>query len=254
MASKDRPTVSAVVITYNEEKNIRSCLESLQWVDEIIVVDSESRDATVDIAHAFTDRIFIRPWPGFPAQRNFGISQATGEWILILDADERVSPEAKEEISDWLSGPEAARCAAAQVPRRNFFFGKWLRFGGAYPDLQWRLFRRGKIRYDEQSLDTPLIDGPCARLSSPFDHYTGERIADRIRKIYRETDHKARERLTRKRRVYWYDLLFRPAAAFFKTYILRQGFRDGIEGYLYGALIGFYTFVRYVKLWDLTRG
>ncbi|MFY9270194.1 MAG: glycosyltransferase family 2 protein, partial [Candidatus Manganitrophaceae bacterium] len=138
MASRGRATISAVVITYNEEGNIRGCLESLRWVDEIVLVDSQSSDRTVSIAREFTDRIFVRifvrPWPGFPAQRNFGIAQATGEWILILDADERVTPEAQREIATWLASPESQEYAAAQVPRRNYFFGKWLRFGGAYPD------------------------------------------------------------------------------------------------------------------------
>ncbi len=254
MALRAKPTVSAVVITFNEEHRLRGCLESLGWVDEIVVVDAESRDRTVEIAKAFTERVFVRPWPGFPAQRNFGIAHTTGEWIVVLDADERVTADARSEISAWLRRPEADRYAAAKVPRRNFFFGRWLRFGGAYPDLQWRVFRNGKIRYDEQTLDTPVIDGPWTVLTHAFDHVTGETLADRIRKIQRETDYKARERLADKRRVSWFDLFVRPLATFFKIYVVKQGFRDGVEGLLYSVLAGFYTYVRYVKLWELVRG
>jgi len=101
------PKISGLVITFNEERHIRKCLQSLSWVDEIIVVDSESSDRTVDIAKEFTEQVFIRPWPGFPAQRNFGISKATGQWILILDADERITNEARQEIATLLTSPEA---------------------------------------------------------------------------------------------------------------------------------------------------
>ncbi|MBI3608035.1 MAG: glycosyltransferase family 2 protein [Nitrospirae bacterium] len=254
MVLRAKPTVSAVVITFNEEQNVGGCLESLRWVDDLVVVDSESRDGTVAVARKFTDKVFVRPWPGFAAQRNFGMAQTTGDWIVILDADERVTREAEREITRWLATPEAERVNAAQVPRRNYFFGRWLRFGGAYPDLQWRLFRNGKIRYDEHTLDTPIIDGPATVLTQPFDHFTGQTLADRIRKIQRETDYKARERLTDKRTVFWSDLLFRPLATFLKVYVVKQGFRDGIEGLLYSALAGFYTYVRYVKLWELVRG
>lgn len=253
MDSRDRPTVSAVVITYNEERNIRRCLESITWVDEIILVDSESRDKTVEIAKEFTNNIFIHPWSGFPPQRNFGISKAKGTWILILDADERVTLDAKKEITNWVISSEIMEYSAAQVPRKNFFFGRWLKFGGTYPDLQWRLFRNGKVCYDEKTLDTPLIEGNYKVLSKPFEHFTGERISDRIRKIYRETDYKAKELLKFRKRVYWFDILFRPMAAFMKIYLIKQGFRDGIQGYLYSSLFSFYTFVRYVKLWELTR-
>ena len=255
MVLKGRPPVSAVVITYNEEGNIQRCLESLHWVDEIVLVDSESKDKTVEIAREFTDRIFSRRWPGsFSSQRNFGMAQAKGDWVLILDADERVTPEAQKEISTWLKSLEAMSYAAAQVPRRNFFFGKWLRFGEAYPDLQWRLLKKGKVCYDEQTSDTALIDGPCKLLSEPFDHFTGDGIADRIRKSWRDADYKAKEMLVAKRNAHWSDILFRPVATFIKIYLIKQGFRDGMEGYLYSALASFYTFIRYVKLWVLARG
>jgi glycosyltransferase involved in cell wall biosynthesis len=247
------PKISGLVITLNEERHIRKCLESLSWVDEIIVVDSESRDQTVAIAKEFTELVYIRPWPGFPVQRNFGISKATGQWILVLDADERIPHEARQEILTWLESSEADDYAAALVPRKNFFFGKWIQYGGAYPDPQYRIFRKGKVRYDEATLDTPLVSGPIKNLTNPFDHLTGETVADRVRKISRETNYKARTLLERSARASWVDILFRPIVNFVKFYILKQGFRDGIEGYIQSGFASFHTFLRYAKYFEILR-
>lgn len=251
MMASSRPKISGVVITLNEERHIRNCLSSLAWVDEIVVVDAESKDRTVEIAKEFTDQVFTRPWQGFPSQRNYGIDKATGQWVLVLDADERITNEARQEISNWLLSPEANNYMAVLIPRRNFFFGKWIRYGGAYPDPQYRIFRKGKVRYDESTLDTPLIDGPTKLLVNPFDHFTGETVADRVRKIGLETNYKARMLLARKRKIFWSDLFFRPIINFIKFYILKQGFRDGIEGYIYSGFASFHTFIRYAKCVEL---
>lgn len=247
------PKISGLVITCNEERHIRECLESLSWVDEIIVVDSESQDRTVDIAQEFTVLVFRRPWPGFPAQRNFGMSKATGQWILILDADERITHESRQEILTWLTSPEAIDYAAALVPRKNFFFGKWIRFGGSYPDPQYRLLRKGKVQYDEATLDTPVVSGATKLLVHPFDHLTGETVADRIRKIGRESNYKARMLYERKSGVTGVDVLFRPIVNFIKFYLLKQGFRDGIEGYIYSGFASFHTFLRYAKCLEMIK-
>src|SRR5207237_3218043 len=135
------PRTSVVVITLDEEAHIRRCLESVAWADEIVVVDAESRDKTVQIAREFTDRVVSRPWPGFAAQKNFALDQSTGEWILSLDADEEASPELYQEIATTIGG--AGACDGYAVRRRNMFLGRWIRHGGLYPDWQIRLFRRG---------------------------------------------------------------------------------------------------------------
>ncbi len=252
MTNQDpQPKISAMVITFNEERFLRDCLVSLDWVNEIVVIDAESQDGTVAIAKEFTDRVFIRPWTGFPEQRNFGIEQASYQWVLVLDADERVTPESKEEITTWLLDPEAEKYAAFLVPRRNFFFGKWIRFGGAYPDPQYRIFQKEKIRYDANTLDTPHIDGPTKLLVQPFDHVTGETVKDRIRKINRETNFKARMLLTQKERISWSDLFFRPIINFLNFFLFKQGFRDGIEGFIYSGLASFHTFLRYAKCLEI---
>ncbi len=135
-------TVSAVVITKDEERNIAACLESLKWSDEIIVVDACSTDRTVDIAKGFTDRVYVRPWPGYGPQKNFAIDQAHATWILVLDADERVTDELQDEIRQVLQAGPSPELAGFEVPRRNYFYGQWIRGGGIYPDYQLRLFRR----------------------------------------------------------------------------------------------------------------
>ena len=137
-----RPRLSVVVITLNEAERLRACLESAAWADELVVVDAESQDKTVQIAREFTDRVLVRPWAGFAEQKNFAVAQATGDWILSLDADEEVPPELRAEIQALL-GAEPAE-DGYRVPRRNIFWGRWIRHGGLYPDWQLRLFRRGR--------------------------------------------------------------------------------------------------------------
>lgn len=251
--SGEQAGVSALVITLNEEENIRQCLESVTWADEIVVVDAVSEDRTVEISRRFTDKVFLNPWPGFAAQRNFGLERASGDWILILDADERVTPEVRDEILACIERADREGVVAYRIPRKNYFFGRWLRWGGAFPDLQWRLFKRGFIRYDETTLDTPIVGGASAILRSPIDHFTGVSIHHRLRKLDAETAAKAKETLAGRLRIGWTDVTLRPAVTFFKLYLLKQGFRDGLHGLVYATLASFYTFVRYVKSWELLR-
>src|SRR5438105_1476439 len=140
-------SIAAVVITKNEERNITACLESLKWVDEMVVVDAESSDRTVELAKAYTSKVFVRAWPGYGPQKNFAMAQAATDWILIVDADERVSDELREEIRAFLQKPGLA--FAYRIPRRNFYYGTWIRGAGQYPDPQLRLARRGRGRYND---------------------------------------------------------------------------------------------------------
>ncbi|MDD5559181.1 glycosyltransferase family 2 protein [Candidatus Methylomirabilis sp.] len=245
--------VSALVITLNEEENIQQCLESVSWADEIVVVDAVSEDRTVEMSRRFTDKVYLNPWPGFPAQRNFGLERTGGQWVLILDADERVTPAVRDEILACITRADREGVVAYQVPRKNFFFGRWLRWGGAFPDLQWRLFKRGFIRYDETTLDTPIVGGASGTLQNPIDHFTGRSIHQRLRKIDAETQIKAREIMARCARIGWSDVTFRPMIACLKVYLLKQGFRDGLHGLVFAVLCSFHTFTRYVKAWELGR-
>src|SRR5574337_929116 len=209
----------ALVIALNEEENIQQCLEGVSWADEIVVVDALSEDRTVEISRRFTDKVYLNPWPGFPAQRNFGLERVSGQWVLILDADERVTPEVQEEIQACLGRANQDGVVAYRIPRQNYFFGRWLRWGGAFPDLQWRFFKRGFIRYDETTLDTPIIGGVSGIMRNPISHFTGRSIRQRLRKLDAETQIKAREIRARRTRISWSDLTLRPLGAFLTVYL-----------------------------------
>jgi len=242
--------VSALVITLNEEKNISECLDSLAWTSEIIVVDSLSSDRTGELCKRPNVRFVQREWPGYGPQKNFGIGLARGEWVLIVDADERVSPDLKNEILDAVHGGTGPN--GFEIPRRNYFYGKWIRHGGAYPDYQLRLFRRGSGRYDETPVhERFLLDGPAGYLKTPLDHYTERRISDHFGKFDRYTTLAARHELEKNRITHWWNLSVNPALTFLKIYVSKMGFLDGVHGLIYSCFVAMYTFVKYAKLWEM---
>jgi len=249
------PTVACVVITKNEEANIQDCLKSVRWMDELVVVDAESCDKTVELARACGAKVTVRPWPGFGLQKNFGMAQASSEWILILDADERVTEGLREEVKTCMAGWRPGAPVAYRIPRRNFFYGAWVRGGGVYPDYQVRLFRREIARYNDVAVHENLIvDGEIGTLAGHLDHYTERRIQDHFKKFGLYTTLAAQEKAKTIRTVGWTDLVFRPLVVWVKTYILKQGFHDGVNGFIVCVFASMYTFVKYAKLWDLTRG
>ena len=249
------PSLACVVITKNEEANIRDCLESIRWADELIVVDAESRDRTVELARTSGAKVWVRPWPGFGLQKNFGMAQASSDWILILDADERMTEELRGEVRTCIEGWRPGAPVAFRIPRRNFFYGAWVRGGGVYPDYQVRLFRQGLARYNNVAVHENLIvDGEIGTLVGHLDHYTERRIQDHFKKFGHYTTLAAQEKAKTGRTVGWIDLVFRPLVVWVKTYVLKQGFGDGVRGLIVCVFASMYTFVKYAKLWDLTRG
>ena len=248
------PTLACLVITKNEEANIIDCLKSAEWANELIVVDAESRDKTVEMARACGAKLSVRPWPGFGLQKNFGMAQASSDWILILDADERVTEELREEVRTCLERWKPGAPVAYRIPRRNFFYGGWVRGGGVYPDHQVRLFRRGIAQYNDVAVHENLIvDGEIGTLAGHIDHYTERRIQDHFKKFGLYTTLAAQEKGKRVRTVHWSDLVFRPFVVWVKTYVLKQGCRDGVRGLIVCVFASMYTFVKYAKLWDATR-
>jgi glycosyltransferase involved in cell wall biosynthesis len=246
-------SIAAVVITKNEERNIEACLRSVHWVDEAIVVDACSEDRTVDIAKRHTDTVFIRPWPGYGPQKNYGLDQATADWILILDADERVSDALREEILGTIRRPSPTP-AGFEIPRRNFFYGRWIRRGGMYPDYQLRLFKRNAGRYDDVLLHEHLrLDGDVSRLVSPLDHFSMPTVGDHVRKSMRYTTLGALEKLKTRTRVSALDLAGSHVATILRTLLLRRGYQDGVHGLVVALFAGMHTFVKYAKAWDMLR-
>jgi len=247
-------SVASLIITKNEEANIQDCLASVNWATERIVVDAESIDRTAELARAAGAKVYVRPWPGFGAQKNYGMEQVSSEWILIVDADERVPEPLREEILSRIGAWKPGDPVAYEIPRRNYFYGKWVSHAGVYPDYQIRLVRTGGARYNDVPVHENLIvQGPIGKLTNPFDHYTERRIRDHFRKFGLYTTLAAQEKGKTVHVVHAHDLFFRPLVVYLKSYLLKQGFRDGVRGLIVCVFASMYTFVKYAKLWDFTR-
>jgi glycosyltransferase involved in cell wall biosynthesis len=251
-----RQSLSGLVIALNEERNLGDCLSSLAFADEIVVVDSGSSDATCDIARRMGAVVYANPWPGYGPQKNFGMARASGDWILIVDADERVTPELREEIMRLLSSPGGPAQAAFTVPRKNFEYGRWIANGGAYPDRQMRLLRRGKGAYNDVEVhENLMVDGSVGELRSPLLHFSERSTSERVVKVDRYSTLSAKERAKRDApAVRLRHLAFHPAATFWKVYLVKRGFMDGIPGFIHAAMASFQTFLKYSKLYERGLG
>ena len=244
--------ISAVVITYNEEKNIRRCLESLSWADEIVVVDSFSQDRTKEIASSFTDKILDVEWQGFGKQKEFARTKASFDWVLSVDADEVVSEKLKEEIKSVINKNDSLD--GYYISRLSNFLGRWVKHGGWYPDYVLRLFKKDKARFDESLVHEKLIlEGKTGFLMNEILHYTDPDISHYLSKMDKYTTLSAQKLLAEGKSTTVFDLLFRPAAIFFKMYLLKSGFLDGWQGFLLASFSSFHVFVKYAKLWHLRK-
>jgi glycosyltransferase involved in cell wall biosynthesis len=254
-AAGDREGLSVVIIARNEAPRIGSCLDSATFADEVIVVDALSEDGTAELCRRKGARVFERPWTGYGDQKNFAMAQAREPWIMILDADERVPEALCEEIEEVLRAGNEARAVAYRIPRRNYFYGRWVRHGGLFPDYQVRLLRCGVGRYNDVGLhENLLVEGPIGTLRHCLDHMTEPAVADHFRRLDRYATLGSRETGRRKRRVRWIDLTLRPAVTLFKMYVFKQGFRDGIPGFLVCAFAAMHTFLKYAKVWETQLG
>jgi glycosyltransferase involved in cell wall biosynthesis len=252
VSSPPRRKISAVVIALDGGKKIAACLESLRWADEIVVVDSGSSDGTQEIARRYTDKVFDVPWKGFGPQKQAAVTLASHDVVLNVDCDERVTPELAEEIGGILSGQGMA--AAYTVPRRTFLGGKEIRHCGWYPDRTTRLFDRTRARFSADLVHERVeVSGETVPLKSHLLHYSFSGIGEMIPKINRYSDLSARQMFERGRRCGILDLTLRPAFAFLKTYLLRLGFLDGVEGVVISATTSWLAFAKYAKLRELER-
>lgn len=244
------PKISVTIITLNESANLAAALDSVKWADEVVVVDAESTDDSVAIARRYTDRVVVRPWPGYAAQKNFAAEHAANDWILSLDADERVPSALADEIRSLLKTEPAA--AGYRIPRITFHLGRWIRSTDWYPDYQLRLYdrRRGRWtgRYVHESVKS---DGPVARLNNDLQHYAFRDVAHHLRAIDRYTSLAAQQMFEDGRRANWFHVMIHPRLAFFRNYILRGGFRDGMPGLIISLMNAHYVGVKFAKLWEL---
>ena len=240
-------SLSVAIVALNEEERLRACLESVVWAEELVVVDAGSSDKTVAIAREFTDRVLFRAWDGYGAQKNFALGQCHGDWILSLDADERVSDALREEIQATLGGgrPEVG----FYLPRRNLFQGRWVRHGGLYPDWQLRLFRQGRGAFVERAVhESVRVNGPTGRLGAALIHESYRSIGDAVARLNRYSDLAAAEAALAGRGGSLVDLLIRPAWRFVSMYLLRVGFLDGWRGLVLAVLHAHYVFLRAAKV------
>ena len=245
------PGLSVVIIAGLEEKNIRACLESVEWADEIVVVHSSHEDTTADIAAAFTGKVIFHPFEGYAAQKHFALHQATGEWVLSIDADERVTHELRDEIRNVLARQEPVD--AFSVPRRNHFHGKWLKHGGWYPDRQTRLFRRNQAALSDRLVhERFLVDGTHGMLQSPLLHFTVPSVRHMLKKNLEYSRFEALEKHLR-RRVGISDFLVRPPIEFLVKYVVRRGFMDGWEGFVVAVVHTLNKIQVLLQIWEMQR-
>lgn len=247
--------LSVVIITYNEEANIRDCLESCAFADEIVVVDSFSTDRTVELCRLYTERVVQESWRGFGCQKNFAIEQAKGTWVFNLDADERVTPGLRAEIEAIVKA-DRPQPAGYYVARKNFFGDRWVRHCGWYPDYNLRLFRKGAGWFNERAVHEAVVLGTQASagyLENPIEHHTYSCVGDFMERLDRYTSLAAEEAFKAGKKGRLSDLAFRPLFTFLKMYLLRRGFLEGSFGFTLSGLYSLYTYVKYAKLRELNR-
>lgn len=250
-----RETLSVVIITKDEEANIRECLEGVKWADEIVIVDDMSLDRTAAICREYTDKIFFRKMDGFGAEKQCGIDKATGDWILSLDADERLSPELENRIKRILE--TGSHYAGYKIWRKTFYLGVWIRHCGWY-NSAIRLFKRGKGRSDMRYVhESIVVSGDVGEIKSPMIHYSYKSIDQHVKKMSVYTDHEARGLYEKGVRVSGARVIwlcgFKPFISFIRKYLFMSGFRDGIRGLIISLFTAFTVFLNYAKVWQIRK-
>jgi glycosyltransferase involved in cell wall biosynthesis len=246
------PKVSVTIITRNEAADIEAACDSVAWADEIIVVDSGSTDETAAIARRCGARVEVRGWPGYIAQKNYAASIASHDWILSLDADERVTPRLAAEIRSRLSTEPVEH--AFRIPRVTFHLGRWIRTTDWYPDYQTRLYDRRSAEWTGRYVhEAVTVRGGTRQLRGELQHYAYRDVADHLETIDRYTTLAARQMHEDGRRATAVDLALHPLFAFLRNYIVRGGIRDGAPGFLISRMNAYYVFLKFAKLWELQR-
>ncbi|MDM7323065.1 MAG: glycosyltransferase family 2 protein [Gammaproteobacteria bacterium] len=240
------PTLSVILITLNEAERLTTTLEAIAWADEIVVVDAGSTDGTVEIARRFTTKVVITgDWPGFGPQKNRALDMATGEWVLSIDADERVTPELATEIRATLASP---RFTVYAIPRLSSFLGRPLRHGGWWPDYVPRLFRRDAARFSEDVVHERLVfTTAMGRLRNPLEHETVRDLDQLLEKLNRYS-HAGAERLAQAgKRSTFRGAIGHGLWAFIRTYLLKGGFLDGREGFIMAVATAENAYYKHLK-------
>ena len=242
--------LTVIIPCKNEEHNMKEVLESVKWADEVMVVDSFSSDRTLDIAKEYTNCILQHEYKSSAAQKNWAIPQAQNEWILLVDADERVTPELKNEVLDKLNG--SMDCTGYWIYRDNYFMGKRIRYGGMGGDKVVRLFKRDLCRYEEKQVHSEIItEGKLGFLESKLVHNTYKDLDHYLEKVHRYSLWSAMDFDKKTGTINLYHILLKPGFKFFQFYILKRGFMDGFAGFVVAALASYSVLLRFLQLWSL---
>ncbi len=249
MAEKKIP-VSVAMVTRNEESNIADALESVKDFEDIVVIDAFSDDNTVEICSRYTDRVISHEWQGYARQKQMAVDLARKEWILILDADERVSPELRTEIIQKTC--ESHKFSGFYIPRKNFFLGMWIKHSGWWPDNTLRLFRKKAGHIQPRAVhEKVIVDGPTGILKGHLVHYTYRTIDSYLKKMENYSTLAASE-MVKDASPSRISMVTNPVFTFIKMYFLRRGFMDGWRGFILASGYSFYTFLKYAKAWEMT--
>lgn len=248
-----RPTISVNVLTYNEQHNIEECLESVYgWADEIIIVDDESTDNTRTLAQKYTDKIFVRKMEVEGTHRNWAYSQSSCEWVLSLDADERVTDELKKEIDDVLNA--GTENSLFNIPRKNFIGDYWLEHGGQYPSAQCRLFKKGAFKYEDAHVHPRAFkEGATGNLKGDIIHYSYRDFSHFMTKMNGQTTLEARKMFESGRKFSFFKYYWRSVDRFFRYYIGKKGYKDGYYGFMGGVFASLYQTISYAKYWEMRQ-
>jgi glycosyltransferase involved in cell wall biosynthesis len=243
--------ISVVLTTLNEEANIERCLKSVRWADEIVVVDSFSWDRTAELARRYTGRVYQHVYPGSSRQVQRGIEYATGDWILVIDADEEVTPPLAEAIRTVLR--EGTGNDGFRILRKPYAFGRWIEHGGWFPDYQFRLFRKSRYRPEHQEVHGGFTtDGRSGRLEELLLHHTYPTIYSYVEKMNDYTSLQVSNKLAADpgAQAPWHKLVLSPLSHFLRMFIVHKGYRDGFQGFVLALLDAAYTMLLYAKLWE----
>ncbi len=245
--------LTVVIITKNEESRIRPCLESVAWADEIIVLDDESADNTCQIAAEFGAKVIKRRMDVEGRHRNFGYAQARNDWVLSLDADERVTPGLRDEIVELFKNGFST--TGYNIPRRNYIGDYWVRYGGWYPSAQMKLFKKDKFKWEEVDVHPRafLTDGAAVCLKNDIIHYSYRDFSDFLAKLNKQTSWEAKKWVDDKRPMGLFKALWRAIDRFYRTYHSKQAKRDGFVGFVVAFFAGLYQITSYAKYWEMKK-
>lgn len=247
--------ISLVIITLNEEKNIARCIQSVPWVDDIVVVDSMSQDKTVFIAEGLGARVVREPFRGYRAQKEFATNLAKNDWVLSLDADEVLSPELSEEIQQLYKNSiqDSTAPSGYQMPRLSFYLGQFIRHGGWYPDLQLRLFDRKKAKWIGGNVHEHVSVSNVQTLKNNIHHFVFRDIAHQVDANNRYSSLGAMDLFERKKSFHFHRLLTKPISKFFETYVWKLGFLDGFAGFVISVSAAYSIFLKFAKLYYIEK-